>query len=108
MNICLGLEHNNDQGMLTLTGMSDHIGENDILLLGDGGYHHHHIITPSNVPYIQEQDQKDERSVVEVAIGVNKHNAIASEVVRHSPELHQQALMITYGLTQNKLADGIC
>lgn len=105
MNVQLGLGHNNDQGMLSLTGLNKHIEENDIYLLGDGGYSHHRIITPSDVPAELEQVQKDERSSVEALIGFNKGNGLARDVVRHPPELHQQSLMVTYELSQLKLKE---
>lgn len=71
-NVSFGLGHNNDQGLMRLTGIDLFIEMLKIFLLGDGGYHHPRIITPSTVPCSLEQYQKDERSVVEIVIGLAK------------------------------------
>jgi hypothetical protein len=104
-NVQLGLGHNNDQGMFSLTELREYIEEHEIYLLVDGGYHHHRLIGPSNVPARVEMIQKDERSEIEVIIGMTKGFRFAGDVVRHSPEVQEVGLMINYECANIKLTD---
>jgi len=83
--------------------MDTYIEENQLRFLGDGGYHHHRIITPTSVPAELEKIQKDERSVVEVVIGLGKCFEAAGGIFRQSPELQKFALTVVYNLVQIKL-----
>jgi len=83
--LCLG--HNNDQGMLKLTEIDTYLEQNNLRFLGDGGYHHHRIIRPDDVPFELEQVQKDERSAVEIVIGLAKGFELAAGTFRQSLEL---------------------
>lgn len=100
LNIQFGLGHNNDQGLMKLTGINDLLDQLEIRFLGDSGYHHHRIICPDGVPLELEQIQKDERSVVEVVIGLAKGFEVAAGTFRQSPELQQYSLGCVYELTQ--------
>lgn len=93
--------------MLRLTGLDQYIADNELIFLGDGGYHHYRIITPSSIPHHMQGAQKDERSDVEVMIGCSKTFQFASGVVRHSPEIQQEGLIVVYNLTDIKLSGGV-
>ena len=107
MNVTFALGHNNDQGVLLLTETDQLLHKHRIKFLGDGGYHHSRIVTPESVPILMEQQQKDERSVVEVVIGLGKGFAIAADKCRQSPELHQYALSVVYQLVQLKMNEDL-
>jgi hypothetical protein len=92
--------HNNDQGALHLTGMSDLLAEKELYLAGDGGYSHPHIITMDehNSPRFNYMISSL-RSVVESVNGYSKTYMVAAEVSALSPELHAVALMCIWELT---------
>lgn len=105
LNVAFGLGHNNDQGLMKLTELEAFMEKYNLKFLGDGGYHHYRIVTPESVPAELEQLQKDERSVVEIIIGLVKGFEVAAGTFRQSPELQQFTLAVVYELTQLKLLD---
>lgn len=84
--------------------MHDVIQEKNIPLLADGGYSSSHLVTPDDEMGREwNHTQKGLRSVVEVAIGMVQHYAIAAERVSQNPEFHALALLCCYHLTNMNL-----
>jgi hypothetical protein len=104
-NMQLGLGHNNDQGMLGLTGMKEFLFNNDIKLLADGGYSNLRLVVPDENRSSQwNHEQKNLRSVVETAIGYVKSWNAASDTFRQSPQHQILALNCIYHMAQRKLS----
>jgi len=103
-SVCLGLGHNNDQGMLHITGMTEKLSQLGIYLLADGGYSHPRLICPDS---FQTKDwnntQKKLRSIVERVFGLVKRWEFANLTVFQSPEFQQYSLMTIYNLVQIRL-----
>lgn len=86
--------------------MSQRIADEQLLLLGDGGYNHYRIVSPDDdLPKSWNQQQKSLRSVVEVVAGMVKHFETAGARFRQSPEFHEITLMCDYQLTNIILKD---
>ncbi len=84
---------------MKITEVDSLIEHLQLRVFGDGGYHHYRIITPEAVPAVLEQVQKNERSGVEIVIGLAKGFQVACGVFRHSPKLQEYVLAIVYNLT---------
>lgn len=100
----LGLGHNNDQGMLNLTGLNNWLQTSRYRFLVDGGYTHAALVGPSTLETDEwNQQQKSLRSVVETVFALVKCFRFAAVDCRLAPELQEIALMICYHLTSRRL-----
>jgi hypothetical protein len=96
-NVALGKGHNNDQGMLELTGMKDFLYQNQVKLLADGGYRYMNLVTPDETRGVAwNNTQMGLRPVVETVIGYVKGWDAAAATFRHAPEIQQLALACIY------------
>ena len=97
LKVCLGMGHNNDQGMFKITEMEKFLEMHNIKILGDGRYHHYLLVTPDeNKSREWNNKQKALRSCVETVISVSKCWEFAAGKVRINPELQQIGLMVIY------------
>jgi len=110
MRVDIGLGHNNDAGMLNLTGLSQWISDNNEFLFADRGYHHPNLITPTS------NDSTDNilwnnrhygiRSAVETVFKRVKDFQIAgSTPFRQSVAFQRIVLMVIYQLVAKKLKE---
>ena len=105
-HVALGLGHNNDKGMLILTGMKDFLVDNDLYWLADSGYSNTHLVTSSDkMPITWNHQQKGMRSIADTVIGFVKRFSLAAMTFRQSPELQQVSLMVIYQLANKRLLE---
>jgi hypothetical protein len=104
----LGCGHNNDSGMAILTGLKEGLLQQQVKVLGDGGYGAMYTITPTDKDDVDwRAEHAAHRSVVE---RVNSRTAsfaascINTSKFRGSPELQAVALLCIYHLVQHGLA----
>ncbi len=100
--VTLGQGHNNDKGMLILSGLKGRLLEWAVKLLGDRGYAAHTCVIPDdNKPIEWNNRQKGLRSVVETVGGLAQTFGAARTTFRGTPELQQVALMTVYHIAQH-------
>lgn len=101
VSVCLGMGHNNDQGMLNITSITTFLEHFNVRMLADGGYHHYLLVTPDPTKSKEWNDrQKSLRSCVETVAFTAKCWEFAAGKVRVNPELHQIGLMIIYNIVR--------
>lgn len=105
-SVHLGLGHNNDKGMLKLTGLKDFLLRHNVKFLADRGYSHPNLVTPDERRSKEwNNTQKGLRSVVETVQGLAQNWGVARERFVMSPELQEVALMIVYYFLQMRLQE---
>ena len=98
IQVKLAFGHNNDSGMLRISGLKHQIMEYNWKFLGDRGYGTP-IVTPRDSrseQWLLEHARK--RAVVEILIGFFKGWEVASGRVTLSPGKHFMSLMVVYKL----------
>jgi len=103
-SVCIGLGHNNDKGMLILSGMKSILQSQKFKLLADGGYSLRlFLITPQEILSPEWNRQKAARSVVEVIFS-HIHAWKAADInFKQCPETQAMVLMTIYQLEALKL-----
>jgi len=110
LRLDIGLGHNNDSGMINLTGLSQWLLDNNEMLFADRGYIHPNLITPV------ENDSSDNilwnnrhyglRSAVETVFKRVKDYYIAGPVpFRQSVAFQKIVLMVVYQIVAKKLKE---
>jgi len=97
--------HNNDKGVLLLSGLKDKLIKNKLNILGDRGYNYP-IITPKDSKgreYNLEQQKK--RSIVEIVFSFVKFFQSTSGVFKQSVEIQELCILIVYQLVAQKILE---
>jgi hypothetical protein len=96
--------HNNDQGMLHITGIERTILDQlATRLLADKGYTSDAVVRPDDVAGRLREQHAGYRSVVEQAFALVHLYAAATLKFRASPELQEMVLIIIYALVASKI-----
>jgi len=110
LNVCIGLGHNNDQGMFNRTLRTD-FEEQNVVLLADRGYSHPQIITPNTKPKNSTFDDEDwpklhaaACSPGEIINSLLKNWAFASNPCKQLPEWQAIGLGVVYCLVNMMLS----
>ncbi len=106
-DVAIGLGHNNDKGMLVLSGLKQFLIQKKIKLHADGGYSlKRFLITPDEAKSRHwNRRQMEERSVVEIVFSLVHNWKAASVKYRGPPEAQAIALMTIYNLEALKLKE---
>jgi hypothetical protein len=103
-DVALGPGHNNDQGMMHLTGMERTIlDELATRLLADKGYTSDMVVRPDDVDGLLRVQHSGYRSVVEQAFALVHLFAAATLKFRASPEMQEMVLIVIYALVASKI-----
>ena len=105
-SISLGKGHNNDQGMLALSEITDILRKNGIKLLADRGYWNEVLVTPRMMERGEQNDlHKKYRCIVERIIGFAKTWMLAGGRCRLPPEMQELCLFIIYAFVNDYVRD---
>jgi len=109
LNVCVGLGHNNDQGMFNCT-IRSYVEEQNVLILADRGYSHPQIITPTSkltASLLTDDDwpklHAAARTPGEIVNSLVKNWAFASRPCKQLPEWQAIGLGVVYCLVNMML-----
>ena len=103
-NFTFSKEHNNDQGVYNRSFIKSFLSANNLTLLADGAYSDSSLITPRKPNQKRlDNEQKQERSFVEIVIGYVKNWKAAEHKFKHNTEIQVMALWVIYQLAAWKL-----